>query len=361
MSGVSPEPGISFPPRTLHTWVVRRAAVVRCVIAAVLFGAAAPATSRLAGDVPALTLAGLLYVGAALAVLPWIIVRPPSMPALASEWRLATVAVVLGGAAGPALLVAGLSRTSAASASLLLNFELVATVATAVVVFREHLGGRLLGAVALIVSAGIALTWRSGDGLEVGGLLVVAACLCWGVDNAVTARMQRIAPEHIVLFKGAVAGSANLILGLVVAGLGRDTSWHDLAAAPLIGALGYGLSITLWIKGARALGGARAQVIFATAPFVGAAIAWTALREDVTGLQLLAMVLAAVGVAISLRSDHAHAHAHEVVSHDHDHSHDDGHHAHHDAPTASHSHVHEHPAVTHEHRHVPDLHHAHRH
>ncbi|RLE25384.1 MAG: EamA family transporter, partial [Actinobacteria bacterium] len=105
-----------------------RIGILRCLAAAVLFGASAPAASVLAGDMPVLVLAGLLYVGAAIAVTPATVRRPPSRVALQSEWRPVTVAVVAGGAIGPVLLVAGLARTSAASASILLNLELAATV-----------------------------------------------------------------------------------------------------------------------------------------------------------------------------------------------------------------------------------------
>lgn len=342
---------------------VHRAGVLRCLVAAVLFGATAPAASELAGSIPAFTLAGLLYLGAAVAVLPAVARRPPSRAALVSEWRPALVAVVVGGAIGPVLLVAGLARTNAATASILLNTELPATVILAALVFREHLGRRLLWSAALITVAGALLTWEPGAAVDVGAVLIIAACASWGLDNGVTARIEQLAPEHVVALKGVVAGGANLAIGLVVAGWGSTTSLGDVAAALAIGAAGYGASITLWVKGARDLGAARGQVIFATAPFIGAAIAWVALGEDVLTLQVVAMVLAAVGVAVSLESGHEHHHRHPAVTHDHEHVHDDDHHDHDHADgfTGRHSHPHEHAAISHVHVHVPDLHHRHDH
>jgi drug/metabolite transporter (DMT)-like permease len=261
------------------------------------------------------------------------------------------------------LLVAGLERTNAASASILLNTELAATVVLAGVLFREHLGARLLGSAALITVAGAVLTWEPGAALDVGALLIVAACVFWGFDNGVTAVLEHLAPEHVVALKGIVAGGANLALGLAVTGIGATTELRDVVAALAIGAAGYGLSITLWVKGARELGAARGQVIFATAPFIGAAIAWTVFSEQVEAIQLVAVALAATGVAISLRSSHEHRHHHHTFSHDHEHRHDDGHHAHdHDDPVVGrHSHPHVHEEVVHAHPHVPDLHHRHDH
>ncbi len=342
---------------------VNRVGVMRCLAAAVLFGASAPLASELAGSVPAFTLAGLLYVGAALAAAPTTIRRPPSKAALTAEWRPAAVAVVVGGALGPVLLVAGLARTTAATASILLNAELAATVVLAALVFREHLGARMWVSAGLITVAGGFLTWQPGASLDVGALLVVAACVAWGFDNGVTAAIEHLAPEHVVLFKGVIAGSANLAIGLIVSGWGRDTTATDVLAALAIGAAGYGLSITLWVKGARDLGAARGQVIFATAPFIGAFIAWTVLGDDATMTEIAAGVIAGVGVAVSLRSAHEHDHHHDHLSHEHEHDHDDGHHDHvHDEVIVGrHTHAHRHRPLVHAHPHVPDLHHRHDH
>jgi drug/metabolite transporter (DMT)-like permease len=341
---------------------VRRAGVLRCLVAAVLFGASAPAASELAGTLPTLVLAGLLYLGAATAVAPFALRRAHPMAGLRAGGRRLALAIVFGGALAPALLVAGLVRIPAADASLLLNVELVATAVVASVAFHEHLGRRLLLAIAFVAAAGVLLVWQPGVGLRLGGLFVVAACCCWAVDNAATAHIDQLSPQQITFAKGAVAGSANLVLGLVVAGAVGISVGHVLAAL-LIGALGYGLSITLWIAGARDLGAARGQVIFAAAPFVGAVVSWTVLGEPAQASQLVALVVAAIGVTLSLDTAHTHLHVHDALDHEHEHSHDDGHHdhVHADPQHSTHTHRHHHASVTHSHSHLPDLHHEHRH
>jgi drug/metabolite transporter (DMT)-like permease len=343
---------------------MERVGAIRCLLAAALFGASAPAASVLAGDMPAVALAGLLYLGAAMAVLPTTLRQRPDRRALQASWAPIAVAVVAGGALGPALLVAGLARTDAATGSILLNLELVATVALAAAFFHEHLGARVLAGAALVTLGGMLLVWEPGASADVGALLIAAACLCWGLDNCVTARLDHIAPEHVVLIKGTIAGTANLALGLTVArGAGSGVGGGEIAAALLIGAIGYGASITLWVKGARDLGAARGQILFATAPFIGATIAWVGLHDPVNGAQIAAVLLAAAGVTLSLRSGHEHAHHHEPVVHEHEHTHDDGHHAHvhDDGSDGRGSHRHEHPPLVHVHPHVPDLHHRHVH
>lgn len=337
--------------------------VVRCLVAAVLFGASAPAASELAGEMPSLVLAGLLYVGAGLAVVPAAVKNPPTSLALRRDWRSAFVAVVAGGAIGPALLVAGLARTSAASASILLNLELAATVALAATVFKEHLGSRLLVGAGLVTVAGAMLVWEPGAQLDVGAVLIALACVAWGFDNGVTAEIDQLSPEFVVLLKGLIAGAANLILGLALVSSADGTGGlGQVLAALAIGATGYGLSIVLWVKGARDLGAARGQVIFAAAPFIGAVVAWSVLGETITGVQVVAVAVAAGGVAMSLQSAHEHEHTHEIIEHEHEHRHDDEHHDHYhgsDADDAAHTHRHRHRPVTHSHPHVPDLHHRH--
>ena len=342
-----------------------RVGVWRCLGAAVLFGVSAPAASELASDMPALLLAGLLYIGAAIAVMPAVRRRPPTLTAIRDGWCPLVIAVVAGGAVGPALLMLGLARVEASTASILLNLELVATVVLAGLFFGEHLGRRVLLAAGLITLGGLLLVWSPGGSVSVGALFVAAACACWGLDNCVTARIEQLSPESVVLAKGAVAGSVNVLLGSTVAReAGASLTFGTVAAALMIGAAGYGLSITWWVKGARDLGAARAQVIFATAPFIGALVAWSILDDPVSAAQIGAVLLAAAGVWLSIDSSHSHEHRHAPTVHEHEHSHPDEHHdhEHEGAFVGRHTHRHAHRgALVHAHPHVPDLHHHHPH
>ncbi len=341
---------------------VTRPGVRSCALAALLFGASTPAASIIAEDMKPLVLAGLLYLGAAMAVAPWWIARRPDRHALQRDWRRLVVAIVAGGAIGPALLTAGLVDTPAATASLLLNMELVATVVLAATLFREHLGRNMIAAALLVTAAGVLLVWEPGASVSLGALLIVGACACWGLDNSVTARIDQVSPQHVTFLKGIVAGSVNVALGLVLTGAGNVNGW-SVVGALVVGALGYGASITLWVRGAQQLGAARGQVIFASAPFLGAVLSWVVLSDSIDAVQMIAMGIAAVGVSLSLRSDHLHAHHHHLIDHTHEHTHDDAHHdhAHPDSVAGRHSHVHEHSELAHAHPHVPDLHHRHHH
>jgi drug/metabolite transporter (DMT)-like permease len=337
-----------------------RIGVIRCSVAAVLFGLSAPAASRLADEMGAFTLAGLLYLGAALGVVPFVGRTPPSRAAVRRAVPGLVTAVVLGGAVGPVLLAAGLGLVPPATASLLLNLELVFTTVLAGLAFREHLGRPVLAGTALVLAGSLALGWTGEPDLRWGAVVIAGACLCWAVDNCVTATIDQIAPSHVTLVKGTVAGAANVAIGLLA---GDHPAPRAVAGALVIGVFGYGASITLWVAGARELGAARGQLVFATAPFVGAGASWAVLGDTVAPREIVAFVLGAAGIAGVLRSAHEHEHGHESVEHDHEHAHDE-HHPHHGAEPvlARHAHPHAHPAgLMHRHPHVPDLHHRHGH
>lgn len=338
---------------------MNRSGIVRCGAAAVLFGISAPLASRLTDDMGAFTLAGLLYIGAAIAVIPFVGRTPPTRRAVRASLPNLSLAVVLGGAVGPVLLAAGLGLMPAATSSLLLNLELVFTMLVASLVFHEHLGRSIITGTALVVVGSVALTWSGSPELRWGAVLIAGACLCWAIDNSTTAAIDQISPSHITLAKGAIAGGTNLIIGLSLTGL---PSAGPIVAALVIGGFGYGASITLWVAGARDLGAARGQLIFATAPFIGALVAWTVLGEAITVRQLIGSLIAASGVAFVLGSDHEHEHQHLAVQHIHEHTHDE-HHDHHTEPVSSrrHTHPHEHARTVHRHPHLPDLHHRHDH
>ncbi len=271
-------------------------------------------------------------------------------------------AILLGGFVGPLLLLFGLRMALAGSVSLILNLEMAATACLGILLFREHLPRRGLLAVAGIVGAGILISLASGWPGVAAGFLVGLACVCWGLDNHFTALIDGITPAQSTLWKGAAAGTANLAIGLYLAPLAA--SWTHVSAALAVGALAYGISITLYISSAQQLGATRAQGVFATAPFIGAGVAFVALGEPFGVWHVAGLVVLVPSVLALVASQHTHIHEHPVVEHIHSHRHDDGHHLHQHPglqPSTRHTHWHRHEPLVHEHPHWPDIHHRHAH
>jgi len=261
------------------------------------------------------------------------------------------------------LLMLGLSVTPAATASLLLNLEGLATMAIAWAIFRENVDWRLLTGAAAILAGAAVLSWQgSADGIGWGALAIGGACLAWGIDNNLTRRLSAADPVQIALFKGLAAGAVNLALALAAGA--RLPQMGQIGGAALIGFFGYGVSLVLFVMALRRLGAARTGAYFSTAPFLGAALAVAMLGEPLTWQLCVAGLLMAAGVALHLAERHEHQHLHEALDHEHRHVHDEHHrHAHRpdDPQGEPHSHPHRHRPLLHKHPHYPDLHHRHSH
>jgi drug/metabolite transporter (DMT)-like permease len=214
---------------------------------------------------------------------------------------------------------------------LLLNLEAVLTAVIAWVVFRENTDRHVVLGMLAIIAGAVLLAWprpHENAGLGWSALLIAAACLCWALDNNFTRKVSAT------------------------------------GEAMLVGLLGYGVSLVLFVLALRGLGTARTGAYFSTAPFLGAAIAILVFGEHASTLFWVAAVLMGIGVWLHLTERHEHMHTHEAITHTHRHVHDIHHQHTHDFPwdgTEPHTHPHTHDPITHSHPHYPDIHHQHRH
>ncbi len=339
--------------------------------AALLFGASTPVAKMLVGDVAPLLLAGLFYLGSGLGLGAVLLLRqaasgsstptPSKIPR--AQWPWLAGAVFFGGLVGPALLMLGLTRTDAASASLLLNVEGVLTALIAWAVFRESTDRRVVLGMLAIVAGGVLLSWKPGGAsISLGAAFIIAACACWAVDNNLTRKVSTNDAVLIACVKGLVAGSGNTVLATM-----SGAQWPGVTVAVLaavVGFFGYGVSLALFVVGLRTLGTARTGAYFSVAPFFGVVLSLL-LWPQLPGLAFwLAACLMAVGIWLHVSERHEHIHTHESLEHDHLHRHDEHHQHEHpvgEPVTEPHAHLHRHKPLTHKHPHYPDIHHRHEH
>jgi drug/metabolite transporter (DMT)-like permease len=343
-------------------------ALAAALASAVLFGVTTPIAKELLAGVDPLMVAGLLYLGSGVGVgLVWVVQNRGGAPTglTGRDWLWLGAATLSGGIVAPVLLMTGLTHLDAARASLLLNLETVFTALLAWIAFREATGPRVMAGMLAIVAGGALLAWPHGAASAAGtpgAWLIAAACLAWALDNNLTRKVSGADSRIIAAAKGLVAGSANTTLALTL-GEHWPAPTH-LAGLLSLGFVGYGLSLVLFVVALRHLGSARTGAYFATAPFVGAAVAIMLFGQPVTGMFAAAAICMAVGVWLHLSERHDHEHLHEALSHTHRHIHD-AHHQHaHEADWGGeepHSHPHRHEPLLHRHAHFPDLHHRHRH
>jgi drug/metabolite transporter (DMT)-like permease len=344
--------------------------VVYALLSALLFGISTPAAKVLLDLSNPAILAGLLYCGAGLGAAAFRrLARFSNGSAKEAALSRADLpwlsgAIVAGGIVGPLLLMVGLTRTEAGTASLMLTLEGVATALMAWFIFHESFDRRIAIGMACLVAGAAVLSWSGQPTLSslVGPLAIVGACIAWGLDNNLTRKVALADPLQIVELKGLIAGPCNIGLGLWMGGALPGPG--PVAVAGVVGILGYGASLALFVLALRHLGTARTGAYFSTAPFIGAALALLLLGEAVGLAFVIAAALMACGVWLHLTERHEHEHVHEPLVHEHAHSHDEHHRHTHTADDPAgepHVHVHAHARLIHRHPHFPDLHHRHGH
>lgn len=343
---------------------------IYALTAAGLFGASTPLAKMLVGDVNPWLLAGLLYLGSAIGLGLVILFerffggpkKRTNIPKSDFPWL--GLATLFGGVFGPILLMQGLALTPASNAALFLNFEGVLTSALAWFAFKEHYDRRIVVGMIFIVLGGVALSIPSGGitfNAFQGPLLIIGACLCWGLDNNFTRKVSTSDAVVLTFIKGLVAGSTNCVLALL-AGSSLPTVLVTTSSF-MLGFFGYGLSIVLFVLALRHLGASRTGAYFSTAPFLGSLLSILIFPDSISPHLIIAGSLMGIGVWLHLTENHSHEHTHERIEHSHPHVHDEHHqHAHDDnSAVDGHTHSHVHEPMTHAHVHFPDIHHQHSH
>lgn len=269
------------------------------LLAAALYALNAPVSKLLLDDVPPTLMAAFLYLGAGLGMAALGVFRrrvSPTKEARLTRQELPyAVGMILLDMAAPILLMAGLTRTTSANASLLNNFEIVATSIIALAVFHEAISRRLWLAIGLITLSSLLLSFEDASSLQfsVGSLFVLLACVCWGFENNCTRMMSAKDPLEIVVLKGFGSGLGSLILALAV---GESLpAPGKLLPVLFLGFVAYGLSIFFYVYAQRTLGAARTSAYYAIAPFLGVGLSFLLFRQPPTPLFLIALALMALG------------------------------------------------------------------
>jgi len=341
--------------------------ILQALLAALFFGASAPISKLLLGNIEPIYLASFLYLGSGsgIALIKWIQkLRSPNQELEAGIKRIdmpwLTGAIISGGIAAPIVLMLSLNHTPASTASLLLNFEGVSTTLIALLVFKEAISRRAWIAILVITLASMALStnFASGFGFSFGALGIILACVLWGVDNNFTRNISGKDPLAIVAWKGLVAGTFSFILAFSLGN--KFPSALTILETMLVGWVCYGLSTLLFIRSMRGLGAARTSALYGTAPLAGVILSIFIFQEFPSLLFIVAAALMIGGAFLLVNEEHIHFHMHPVLIHEHSHNHNEPDHTH-DSGTGTHSHEHTHNPEEHGHDHLPDIHHRHRH
>lgn len=291
-------------------------AVGFAVLAAALYAVSSPVSKVLLQKIPPAMMAAFLYLGAGIGMLVFSVIRKKAGRG-GKEQRLTrrelpyTAGMVLLDIAAPVFLMFGLRMTSAANASLLNNFEIVATSLLALLVFKEKISARLWAAIGLVTASSIILSVEDMSSLSFsfGSVFVLLACICWGLENNCTRMLSGKNPLEIVIIKGFGSGFGSLLLAFAIGE--RVAEVRSIAAALLLGFAAYGLSIFFYVYAQRELGAAKTSTYYAVAPFIGVLLSLVIFRELPPLSFFIALLIMIAGVVLALKDQNMQKESHQ--------------------------------------------------
>ena len=323
-------------------------ATLFAILAAALYAVNIPLSKVLLQFVQPTMMAAFLYLGAGVGLFVYGAAIKEKGEKLTKAELPYTVGMIVLDIAAPILLMLGLQHTGSANASLLNNFEIVATSLIAFFAFREKLSKQLIAAIVMVTAASVTLSFEGAGSLQFnsGSLLVLAAACCWGLENNCTRMLSNKSSVQITTIKGVFSGIGSLIVALTVGEKLPGIIWA--LAVMALGFVAYGLSINFYIKAQKDLGAAKTSAYYSVAPFLGVLFGVLLLREEL-GIRFYLGLAIMIGATVLMVKDtislqHTHEHSH---SHTHEHAHGDLIHAH----EHSHTHIHDQDESAHGHTH----------
>ena len=299
-------------------------AILYAFMAAVFYAINVPFSKMLLRAIEPTLMAGFLYLGAGVGIGAMSLFRgkdAKQAERLTKKDLPYVIGMIALDIAAPIFLMFGIAESTSSSASLLGNFEIVATTIIALFIFKETVSKRLWAAIFCITVASAMLSLDGIDGIRfsAGSLLVLAATLCWGLENNCTRQISSKSTYEIVMLKGFFSGGGSLVIALLLGEQISNVKW--VLAAMLLGFVAYGLSIFFYVRAQNTLGAAKTSAYYATAPFVGAGLSFLILGEKLTSLYFAAFVVMVLGTVLVVRDTlmrhHLHEHEH-LVTHTHD-------------------------------------------
>ena len=324
-------------------------AIMFAFLAAVFYAINVPISKVLLQHVGPTTMAALLYLGAGIGIGMMSLFNKKDREKAESLTKAELpyiVGMIVLDIAAPIFLMLGISYGSSANASLLGNFEIVATTVIALILFKEAVTKRLWLAIGLITLSSILLSFEGTDSFHFsyGSLLVIMATVCWGLENNCTRELSSKSTYQIVMLKGLCSGLGALVISLIK----KETfpGFGYIAIALALGFVAYGLSIFMYVRAQNVLGAAKTSAYYAVNPLIGALLAFVFLSESLSWMYVIALIVMVIGSALvvvdTFIRQHDHEHQHAFT-----HSHGGSTHTH----TVRHSHVHKHYLTEEKHRH----------
>ena len=273
------------------------------ILAAALYAINIPLSKILLQHVSPTMMAAFLYLGAGIGLFIYgkITKEREHSESLTKAELPYTIGMILLDIAAPILLMLGLGSTNSANASLLNNFEIVATSCIAFLIFKEMISKRLTLAIILVTIASIMLSFEGKGSFEfnTGSLLVLAASCCWGLENNCTRMLSSKSSVQITTIKGLFSGLGSLIVALIVGENIPEIIW--MIAVLILGFVAYGLSINFYIKAQKHLGAAKTSAYYSVAPFLGVFFGIVLLNETPCIQFYIGLIIMIIAIVLMIK------------------------------------------------------------
>ena len=273
------------------------------ILAAALYAINIPLSKILLQHVSPTMMAAFLYLGAGIGLFIYgkITKEQEHSESLTKAELPYTIGMILLDIAAPILLMLGLGSTNSANASLLNNFEIVATSCIAFLIFKEMLSKKLTFAIILVTIASITLSFEGKGSFQfnTGSLLVLAASCCWGLENNCTRMLSSKSSVQITTIKGLFSGLGSLIVALIVGENIPEIIW--MIAVLILGFVAYGLSINFYIKAQKHLGAAKTSAYYSVAPFLGVFFGIVLLNETPCIQFYIGLVIMIIAIVLMIK------------------------------------------------------------
>ena len=301
---------------------IKLKSIIFAFAAALLYAINMPFSKLLLNEVEPVFMAAFLYLGAGIGIGIIYFLYGKKKEEKQSNLTKGDLPFALGmiilDILAPIFLMIGLQTANSANASLLNNFEIVATTIIALVVFKEVVSNRLWLAVLLITLSSIFLTVDDLSSLKFsyGSFFVVLACICWGFENNCTRMLASKNTYEIVVLKGIFSGLGSFVVALVINESVPNIKYIILTL--ILGFIAFGLSIFLYIKAQDILGASKTSAYYATSPFIGAFISCIIFQSSITLIFIVSCVVMTIGTIMvvidTFSVSHIHEHTHEVYT-----------------------------------------------
>jgi drug/metabolite transporter (DMT)-like permease len=290
-------------------------AMLFALLAAVLYAINIPVSKILLNSIHPVLMASFLYFGAGIGMFGYSKISKKDKKEKLSKKELPyTIAMIVLDIIAPIFMMLGLSTANSSNASLLNNFEIVATSVIAMVIFKEVISKKMWMAIILVTISSTILSLENIEALKFswGSIYIVLACISWGIENNCTRVLSSKSTFQIVIIKGIFSGLGSLIIALILRINIPSISLIVLTLA--LGFVSYGLSIYFYVKSQSIIGAAKTSSFYSVSPFIGSFLSFIILKEVLSANYLIALLIMIIGAVLivfdTLAITHSHDHIH---------------------------------------------------